>query len=290
MADTQVSKLGIVILNYLNYKDTIECVHSILKQTYTDYQIVIVDNNSANESYKILSSRFKNHSNIHLIQNNTNIGFARGNNTGISYLRNLHINKIFVINNDTFFDDSSYLQKLISLKYKPCIGMVGTAIINADGINHNPQPVMYADHRSVNDVIGLFFLRARRKLVKLGINLHYVDKLQHHVTSRILRPHREMLHGAAILFTEHFFEHYKGFYPGTFLFMEEDILALLCQRTEMRQLYVPSLSMNHKEDGSSNIAWHGKDQDLIKENYSNDSLKKFRYLQNLTEKSLRKEF
>jgi HK97 family phage major capsid protein len=39
-----VDKVGIVVLNYLNYKDTIECVNSLLDINYDNYDILLVDN------------------------------------------------------------------------------------------------------------------------------------------------------------------------------------------------------------------------------------------------------
>ena len=55
-----MQKLGIVILNYLNYKDTIECVNSILNMGYPVEGIVIVDNHSENDSFKILKTNTGN--------------------------------------------------------------------------------------------------------------------------------------------------------------------------------------------------------------------------------------
>lgn len=45
-ADTNLIDLAIVVLSYLNYEDTIECVNSILDFNYPIKGIVIVDNNS----------------------------------------------------------------------------------------------------------------------------------------------------------------------------------------------------------------------------------------------------
>ena len=56
--DITEKTLGIVILNYLNYKDTLECVKSLLGQSYKAFYIVIVDNHSANESYQVLRNNF----------------------------------------------------------------------------------------------------------------------------------------------------------------------------------------------------------------------------------------
>ncbi len=43
-------KVYIVIVNYNGWKDTIECLESVLKNDYPDYQVIVVDNNSPNNS------------------------------------------------------------------------------------------------------------------------------------------------------------------------------------------------------------------------------------------------
>ena len=82
-----MNKVGIVILNYLNYKDTIECVESIFNMKYDIAGIVIVDNHSENESYNVLKKLYKNRLNVSVIQSNRNYGFAKGNNIGIKVVR-----------------------------------------------------------------------------------------------------------------------------------------------------------------------------------------------------------
>ena len=47
-------KVYIIILNYNGWLDTIECLESILKSSYTNYQIIVVDNNSPNNSIDFL--------------------------------------------------------------------------------------------------------------------------------------------------------------------------------------------------------------------------------------------
>jgi hypothetical protein len=45
-----INKVYLIILNYNGWKDTIECLESVLKSNYSNYQIVVVDNNSPNNS------------------------------------------------------------------------------------------------------------------------------------------------------------------------------------------------------------------------------------------------
>ena len=44
------SKVYIILVNYNGWKDTLECLESILKNDYTNYQIIVVDNNSSDDS------------------------------------------------------------------------------------------------------------------------------------------------------------------------------------------------------------------------------------------------
>ena len=43
-------KVYIILLNYNGWQDTIECLESVLKSNYTNYQIIVVDNDSPNNS------------------------------------------------------------------------------------------------------------------------------------------------------------------------------------------------------------------------------------------------
>ena len=282
--DITEKTLGIVILNYLNYKDTLECVKSLLGQSYKAFYIVIVDNHSANESYQVLRNKFFGVENISVVQTSANLGFAKGNNQGIKILKEMGIRKVLVSNNDVIFFDKYYLEHLVDLKYKSCVGMIGTAIINADGGNHNPVPVSnltYGRFRmyeiaasfkcwSTRYVPGIKKLYDfKHSLVKKETSSQHIDGSRTH----ILNPEFEMLHGSVLYFTENFLNEYDGFYPGTFLYVEEDILNLLCQRTGMRQMYVSSIVVKHKEDGSSDMAWENRDKRKMKSHYQRQSLR-----------------
>jgi len=47
-------KVYIIILNYNGWQDTIECLESVLKNDYNNYQIIVIDNNSPNNSMEYL--------------------------------------------------------------------------------------------------------------------------------------------------------------------------------------------------------------------------------------------
>lgn len=115
----------IILLNYNGYKDTIECCDSLSKITYDNYKIIIVDNNSTNDSEKILRERLNA---CHIMQTGKNLGFAGGNNYGIKYALEQKADYILLLNNDTIVE-SDFLDTMINaFCNNPNVGIVGCKI------------------------------------------------------------------------------------------------------------------------------------------------------------------
>ena len=73
-------KISVIIPNYNGEKIIDGCIQSLLKQEYKDFNIIVVDNNSADDSVKIIEERYPS---ITLIKNKENLGFAAAVNIGI---------------------------------------------------------------------------------------------------------------------------------------------------------------------------------------------------------------
>lgn len=104
-------KVFIVILNWNNSADTINCIKSLSYITYQNYEVVIVDNNSDDDDVKMLTEEFGNR--IHLIKNKSNLGFSGGNNIGIKYALKAGAEYILLLNNDTVVEPD-FLTNLIN--------------------------------------------------------------------------------------------------------------------------------------------------------------------------------
>lgn len=98
--------VSIIILNYNAGDLLIECIDSILKSNYKNFEIILVDNVSKDNSHKICKEKFQE---INLIENNENLGYCEGNNVGI---RNAKGEFITILNPDTIVD-SNWLNELI---------------------------------------------------------------------------------------------------------------------------------------------------------------------------------
>ena len=83
--------VSIIILNYNAGKLIEECVESIYQSNYKNYEIIIVDNNSKDNSHVECKEKFPL---INLIENKKNLGYCEGNNVGIRKSKG-EINGIF---------------------------------------------------------------------------------------------------------------------------------------------------------------------------------------------------
>jgi len=126
----------ILILNFNGKQDTLECLESVRKIDYPNFNAIVVDNASTDGSVEDFKSAFPQTS---YIENKQNLGFAAGNNVGIRHGLDSGAEYIFVLNNDTVVDPN-ILTCLVSVyPTLPLAGFVGCKICFYD----NPKRIQY---------------------------------------------------------------------------------------------------------------------------------------------------
>lgn len=97
-------------------------------QTYKNFEIIFVDNASADDSVKFIEDNYKD-SRLKIIKNNKNLGFAGGNNLGFQYIKGEYV---VLLNNDVWVP-RNYLEKFIkSFEEIPNLGSVQSKIVLMD--------------------------------------------------------------------------------------------------------------------------------------------------------------
>lgn len=264
----KLENIGIVVLNYNNYEVTIECLKYILIQSVR-VPVVIVDNGSSNNSVEILTREFVDVPNVDIIQSKVNVGFSRGNNIGIQFLRSKNYNNILLLNSDVFLEDPNYISKLSTYTLLNDVSVVGTAIIDKNGNNQNPTS-------GNNQALYLYFLLFNLWRLKLGFTSSGMfSKIKQRIlpskstTSEIknvefsthILDDSHYLHGSALILTQEFFKHFDGLYNKTFLYFEEPILSAVIKKAGLKMFYINELKVLHLEDQSSNTTFkqHSKE-------------------------------
>ena len=91
----------IILINYNNHGQTIECISSLNKCSYRNFKILVVDNGSEHPSIETVR---KAHQNVEIVETGTNLGFAGGNNFGIRSALSKEPKYILLLNNDTIVE------------------------------------------------------------------------------------------------------------------------------------------------------------------------------------------
>ena len=122
-------KLSVIILNY-NVRYFLElCIKSVQAAVKNiDAEIIVVDNNSSDNSCEMVSKLFPN---VILIQNKENLGFSKGNNLAVAKAKGEYI---CVLNPDTVIAEDTYEALLNFSENKENLGIVGCKLINGSGL------------------------------------------------------------------------------------------------------------------------------------------------------------
>jgi GT2 family glycosyltransferase len=125
----ELTKASVIVLTYNNLEYTRMCLESIYAHTvYPDFEVVIVDNASQDETIAYLQDFAGEKPNVNLILNPENLGFARGNNVGAAAAQGDYL--VF-LNNDAVVTHG-WLTGLIRYLRDPDVGMVGP-VTNSSG-------------------------------------------------------------------------------------------------------------------------------------------------------------
>ena len=100
------SLISIIILNYNSGNWLTDCVDSLLKTNYKNYEIIVVDNLSVDNSHKICKEKFEQ---VILIENSENLGYCEGNNVGINKAKG---DFLVILNPDTLVEPN-WLDELV---------------------------------------------------------------------------------------------------------------------------------------------------------------------------------
>ena len=266
-----------IILHYMVIEETLSCVENI-KSIEGNKKIIIVDNNSSNGSGKQLEDLYRDDYDINVILNDTNDGFARGNNIGCKFAKNKYSPEFYVVmNNDIEICQKDFINRITQIWESEHYDVLGPDIYSTTGEFHQSPKILekitiekakqlqkkYWKKVNSKVVVPLRCCLKQIKILKLiynkkrNINKH-IDYQKTH--------YNFPLHGSCFIFSRKFVEGRKEvFFPGTFFYFESEILDFECQKEGWKVVYHPSIYVLHHQNVSTNIV------------YSNE-LKKVRFM------------
>ncbi len=126
----------ILLLNYRGAAYTLACLDSLRQLDYPNYRIIVIDNDSPDDSVAVLKARLESHpGSFRLIESAANLGFSGGNNLGIQAAlteAGTQANAyVWLLNNDTTASPDS-LTHLMNEALKTG-GIAGSLLLYPDG-------------------------------------------------------------------------------------------------------------------------------------------------------------
>lgn len=126
-------RVSIIIPNYNRKGDLERLLPSVAKQTFEDYEVIIIDDFSPDRSaVEYIRDFIKNHRNMRLVQNTENIGFVKTCNKGITLANGDYI---CILTNDTQVAGDFIERNIEIMDADSSIGVLSSIIVDKDGNN-----------------------------------------------------------------------------------------------------------------------------------------------------------
>ncbi len=214
-------QLSVVILNY-NVRYFLEqCILSVQEALLTlDAEIIVVDNNSSDDSCLMMKNKFPN---IKLIQNDRNFGFPKGNNIGVQFAVGKYI---CILNPDTVVAEDTFTKILAFAEEKQDLGIIGCKLIDGIG-SFLPEskrgiPTPWV---AFTKIFGLYKIFPKSRI----FNRYYAQHLNKDQSGKV-----EILVGAFMLMKRDLYLELGGFDENCFMYADDIDLsyrALLKQKS-----------------------------------------------------------
>lgn len=122
--DTHPPRVAVIVLTWNGRALTLDCLESLAAVTTPGVHVMLVDNASTDGTVGAVRKRFGD--NVEIVANNTNLGFAGGNNAGIQRALDATFDYILLLNNDTIVDPGFIDPLLTGMSEK--VGIAGPKI------------------------------------------------------------------------------------------------------------------------------------------------------------------
>ncbi len=233
--------LSIIIVSYNTREMTLECLQSIVLETRdVEYEVIVVDNKSADDSASAISRRFPD---VKLIALNENIGFARANNLAAGHA---HGQRMLLLNPDTIILDRAIDRLLQFANATPSYRVWGGRTVFADGSLNRTSCFRRMTLWSLFCfAFGLTYFGRRTAILNSEGYGGWACDTERHV---------DIVTGCFLLIDHPLWESLGGFDPIFFMYGEE---ADLCERARLlgaRPAITPNATIVHYGGASDVVA------------------------------------
>jgi GT2 family glycosyltransferase len=218
----QFPLISVIIVNYNTSKEVAKLLHSLEQCHYSNWEIIVVDNASPNDSLVQLEQDFDY---IKTITSSHNVGFAGGNNLGIDAATGDYL---LFLNPDTEVEPDFFEPLLAAFEQDNTLGMVSPKI----KYYHQKDTIQYAGYHAMHPIT----------LQSKAIGKKCIDHKQYNH-----KQHTAYGHGAAMMIRKEIIDTVGKMDEEYFLYYEELDWCQRIQKAGYKICYVGLSTVWHKE-------------------------------------------
>jgi len=222
-------QVSVVVVNWNRRELLRACLRSLQRQSFADFEVIVVDNGSSDGSADMVEQEFAGggDARFRVIRNRDNLGFCAANNQGIAASRSP---LVALLNNDAEADPE-WLEEMVKLSMlHPEAGMIACKILT------------YEDPRRIDKVGHLIYPDGQNR----GRGAGEWDMGQYDVVEEVAWPD-----GCACMFRREALEECGGFDEDFYMFGDDAELGLRLRIAGWKCLYVPTAVVKHHRGGSA---------------------------------------
>lgn len=209
----------VIVLNYNGKAYVKRCLNSLFRNSYTNFEVFCIDNNSTDGSAEIAQQLFRTEPRFTLIRNRRNLGFSVGNNIGF---KRSNAKYVIILNHDTEVREDFIETMTQAAESDEKIGSVGCKTIQSDG------RILYGP-----------------KYMSFGFIVHALDKQTYdRFTVNLANC------GCASLFRKATLDKMGGFDPYLWTDWEDHDLGYRINSAGFKCVYTPKTTVLHLGGGS----------------------------------------
>jgi len=236
--------LSIIIVNWNTRELLRECLSSIYEQMdgHLKYEVVVVDNNSKDNSQEMVKNTFPN---VLLIANNENVGFVKANNIG---MRSSCGRNILLLNSDTKLLDGAMYELLDYFDQHPDVGVMTGKVLNEDGSFQRP-------FRRFPHPLGAYMRHTFRLVVGFNTPLHrryFMESVDGNSYAEV-----DWVTGAYLFVRRELLDVDRVFDEEIFMYYEDTLLCYRVKQKGYRCMYLPIAPIIHYGGESAKLV-HAK--------------------------------
>jgi GT2 family glycosyltransferase len=235
MSNSKTPLVSIIIVSFNTRKYTENTINSVIKHTKIPYELIVVDNNSSDDSVKFLQKN----KNIKLVALKENLGFGGANNLAASMAKGKYL--VF-LNSDTLLEEDVISSSVNYLRKHSQVGVYSIKLINPDGSTQASG--------GFAPTLGRVFTW-QAGIDDLPIIGDYFNSIHPHLKFYNQKRNMDWITGAFMVIPKNVFDKTCGFDEKIFMYAEELELCYRIRKLNKKIVYDPTQSLIHFGGASS---------------------------------------